>query len=39
VFFHHGELMEVGGEGISLRQVGHNLSGRPLQVLLERSGR
>jgi transcriptional regulator with XRE-family HTH domain len=36
VFFHHEELMEVGGEGISLRQVGHNLAGRPLQVLLER---
>ena len=36
VFFRHEELMEVGGGGISLRQVGHNLSGRPLQVLLER---
>ncbi len=36
VFFHEAELMEVGGGGISLRQVGHNLSGRPLQLLLER---
>ena len=36
VFFRHDELMEVGGGGISLRQVGHNLSGRPLQILLER---
>jgi len=36
VFFGHGELMEVGGGGISLRQVGHNLKSRPLQVLLER---
>jgi transcriptional regulator with XRE-family HTH domain len=36
VFFTHGELMEVGGGGISLRQVGQNLRNRPLQVLLER---
>lgn len=36
VFFRHDELMEVGGDGISLRQVGHNLKGRPLQLLLER---
>lgn len=36
VFFRHDELMEVGGGGISLRQVGHNLKGRPLQLLLER---
>jgi transcriptional regulator with XRE-family HTH domain len=36
VFFRQDELMEVGGGGISLRQVGHNLKGRPLQVLLER---
>jgi len=36
VFFGNGELMEVGGGGISLRQVGHNLKNRPLQVLLER---
>ncbi len=36
VFFSNAELMEVGGGGISLLQVGHNLSGRPLQVLLER---
>lgn len=36
VFFSHGELMEVGGGGISLLQVGHNLKSRPLQVLLER---
>lgn len=36
VFFRQEELMEVGGGGISLRQVGHNLKNRPLQVLLER---
>ncbi len=36
VFFQEAELMEVGSGGISLRQVGHNLSGRPLQLLLER---
>ena len=36
VFFGSPELLEVGGGGISLRQVGHNLKGRPLQVLLER---
>lgn len=36
VFFGHAELMEVGGGGISLQQVGRNLKGRPLQVLLER---
>jgi transcriptional regulator with XRE-family HTH domain len=36
VFFSQRELLEVGGGGISLRQVGHNLKGRPLQVLLER---
>ncbi len=36
VFFRKQELLEVGGGGISLLQVGHNLKGRPLQVLLER---
>jgi len=36
VFFSQDELMEVGGGGISLRQVGHNLKNRPLQLLLER---
>lgn len=36
VFFDLDELMEVGGGGISLRQVGRNLKNRPLQVLLER---
>lgn len=35
VFFRHEELLEVGGKGLSLRQVGRNLTGRPLQVLLE----
>lgn len=35
VFFRRNELLEVGGSGISLRQVGRNLKGRPLQVLLE----
>jgi len=36
IFFQREELLEVGAGGISLRQVGHNLKGRPLQVLLER---
>lgn len=36
VFFDKSELLEVGGEGVSLMQVGHNLKGRPLQMLLER---
>ena len=36
VFFGKEELLEVGGEGISLKQVGRNLKDRPLQVLLER---
>jgi transcriptional regulator with XRE-family HTH domain len=36
VFFGSEELLEVGGGGISLLQVGRNLKGRPLQVLLER---
>lgn len=36
VFFERHELLEVGAGGISLLQVGHNLKGRPLQVLLER---
>ena len=35
VFFRQEELLEVGGKGLSLRQVGRNLTGRPLQVLLE----
>ena len=35
IFFRHEELLEVGGKGLSLRQVGRNLTGRPLQVLLE----
>lgn len=35
VFFQRDELMEVGGGGVSLKQVGHNLKGRPLQVLFE----
>jgi transcriptional regulator with XRE-family HTH domain len=36
IFFKRDELLEVGAGGISLLQVGHNLKGRPLQVLLER---
>lgn len=36
VFFRAEELREGGSGGISVRQVGHNLKGRPLQVLLER---
>jgi transcriptional regulator with XRE-family HTH domain len=35
-YFHrHDELVEVGTGGVSLRQVGVSLVGRPLQVLLE----
>ena len=29
------ELVEVGGGGVSLKQVGRNLKGRPLQILYE----
>ena len=36
IFFQRDELLEVGAGGISLLQVGHNLKGRPLQVLLAR---
>lgn len=36
VFFSSSDLVEVGGGGVSLRQVGRNLSGRPLQILYER---
>jgi transcriptional regulator with XRE-family HTH domain len=36
VFFGHADLLEVGSGGISLRQLGRDLSGRPLQLLLER---
>lgn len=36
VFFRAEELREGGSGGISVRQVGHDLKGRPLQVLLER---
>jgi transcriptional regulator with XRE-family HTH domain len=35
VFYTHDELLEVGGDGVSLRQVGRNLKSRPLQLLLE----
>jgi len=35
VFFAWEELLEVGGGGVSLRQVGRNLTGRPLQILYE----
>ena len=34
-FFRADELLEVGGNGISLRQVGHDLQGRPLQIFYE----
>jgi transcriptional regulator with XRE-family HTH domain len=36
VFFSANELAQVGVGGVSLLQVGQNLKGRPLQVLLER---
>jgi transcriptional regulator with XRE-family HTH domain len=35
VFFTSADLLEVGGGGVSLRQVGRNLKGRPLQILHE----
>ena len=35
VFFSRAELLEVGGNGVSLKQVGRNLKSRPLQVLYE----
>jgi transcriptional regulator with XRE-family HTH domain len=35
VFFGNDELVEVGGGGVSLKQVGRNLKGRPLQILYE----
>lgn len=35
VFFRRDELLEVGGNGVSLLQVGRSLKGRPLQMLLE----
>ncbi len=36
VFFAANELVEVGGNGVSLKQVGADLNGRPLQLLFER---
>jgi transcriptional regulator with XRE-family HTH domain len=36
VFFGHAELLEVGSGGISLRQLGRDLTGKPLQLLFER---
>lgn len=36
VFFRGPEMRESGGGGISVRQVGHDLKGRPLQLLVER---
>ena len=35
VFFGNDELVEVGGGGVSLKQVGRNLKGRQLQILYE----
>ncbi len=35
VFFAREELLEVGGNGVSLKQVGRNLKDRPLQILFE----
>ena len=35
VFFGQRELLEVGGNGVSLKQVGRNLKSRPLQILFE----
>lgn len=36
VFFRGDEMPESGGRGISVRQVGRDLKGKPLQVLIER---
>lgn len=36
VFFRGPEMREAGSGGISVRQVGHDLKGRPLQLLIER---
>lgn len=36
VFFAQADLLEVGGGGVSLKQVGRNLKNRPLQILFER---
>lgn len=36
VFFRSTEMREAGGGGISVRQVGQNLKGMPLQLLIER---
>ena len=38
VFFRQEEMPESGSRGISVRQVGHNLKGMPLQLLVERYG-
>jgi transcriptional regulator with XRE-family HTH domain len=34
-FYGKDELIEVGGNGVSLKQVGVNLKGKPLQLLYE----
>ncbi len=34
-FFSSEELVEVGGNGVSLKQVGTNLKGKPLQLFYE----
>ena len=36
VFYREGELVEIGKGPISYRQVGNNLFGRKLQILMER---
>jgi transcriptional regulator with XRE-family HTH domain len=36
VFFRNAEMIESGGAGISVRQVGKILKGMPLQLLIER---
>lgn len=35
-FYNQNELLQVGTGGVSLLQVGEDLTGRPLQLLLER---
>ena len=38
VFFTREEMHESGSRGISIRQVGHDLKGIPLQLLVHRYG-
>jgi transcriptional regulator with XRE-family HTH domain len=36
IFFTAGELVEIGGGGVSYRQVGRDMGGRAMQILHER---